>query len=147
MKSAINDALNQPLEGVDLSDFGQTHVGKVRDMCVMDDQRVLVTTDRVSAFDRVLGTIPYKGQVLNQLSGWWFEKLQDVVSNHMISMPDPNVMVTHEAKPLPVEVIVRGYIPVQPRHLFGLCMSRALRSHTDLIYLRGWSRTRSCQLP
>ena len=110
MKSAINDALNQPLEGVDLSDFGQTHVGKVRDMCVMDDQRVLVTTDRVSAFDRVLGTIPYKGQVLNQLSGWWFEKLQDVVSNHMISMPDPNVMVTHEAKPLPVEVIVRGYI-------------------------------------
>ena len=137
MKSAINDALNQPLEGVDLSDFGQTHVGKVRDMCVMDDQRVLVTTDRVSAFDRVLGTIPYKGQVLNQLSGWWFEKLQDVVSNHMISMPDPNVMVTHEAVPLPVEVIVGAISPVQPRHLFGLCMSRALRSHTDLIYLRG----------
>lgn len=110
MISAINEALNQPLEGVDLTTFGNTHTGKVRDMCVLEERRILVTTDRVSAFDRVLGTIPYKGQVLNQLSGWWFKQLGDVVNNHMISMPDPNVMITHEAAPLPVEVIVRGYI-------------------------------------
>jgi phosphoribosylaminoimidazole-succinocarboxamide synthase len=110
MISAITEALKQPLEGVDLTAFGATITGKVRDMCVLNDRRILVTTDRVSAFDRVLGTIPYKGQVLNQLSGWWFEQLGDVVNNHMISMPDPNVMITHEAAPLPVEVIVRGYI-------------------------------------
>lgn len=110
MIKQINDALTSPLERVDLSEFGATQTGKVRDMCVVGDRRILVTTDRVSAFDRVLGTIPFKGQVLNQLSGWWFNQLSEVVSNHMISMPDPNVMVTHEAAPLPVEVIVRGYI-------------------------------------
>ena len=106
----ISEALSSPLQNVELSEFGSPQTGKVRDMCVVDGRRILVTTDRVSAFDRVLGTIPYKGQVLNQLSGWWFNQLSDVVSNHMISMPDPNVMVTHEAEPLPVEVIVRGYI-------------------------------------
>ena len=110
MKEHISEALTSPLKGVDLSEFGTTQTGKVRDMCVVGNRRVLVTTDRVSAFDRVLGTIPYKGQVLNQLSGWWFNQLSEVVSNHMITMPDPNVMVTHEAQPLPVEVIVRGYI-------------------------------------
>ena len=73
--------------------------------------RVLITTDRVSAFDRVLGAIPFKGQVLNQLSAWWFEQTRDIVANHVIAVPDPNV--THRARgarPLPVEVIVRGYI-------------------------------------
>ena len=98
------------LQSIDLSSFGESKQGKVRDMCVVGNRRVLVTTDRVSAFDRVLGTIPYKGQVLNQLSAWWFEQLSDVVDNHVVELPDPNVMITHEAKPLPVEVIVRGYI-------------------------------------
>ena len=74
------------------------------------DRRALITTDRVSAFDRVLGTIPFKGQVLTQLSAWWFEQLTDVVSHHVVDVPDPNVIVAREAEPLPVEVIVRGYI-------------------------------------
>jgi phosphoribosylaminoimidazole-succinocarboxamide synthase len=58
----------------------------------------------------VLGAIPFKGQVLNQLSAWWFNKVADIVDNHVISVPDPNVMIGHEAEVLPVEVIVRGYI-------------------------------------
>lgn len=90
--------------------LGERHEGKVRDMYVLEGKRVIVTTDRVSAFDRVLGTIPYKGQVLNQLSTWWFEQVCDLVGNHIISTPDPAVAIVREAEMLPVEVIVRGYI-------------------------------------
>jgi len=71
---------------------------------------VLITTDRVSAFDRVVGAIPFKGQVLNQLSWWWFEELKEIVANHVVAAPDPNVTIAYEAQALPVEVVVRGYI-------------------------------------
>lgn len=98
------------IESVDLSGWGDKQSGKVRDIYRLDGQRVLITTDRVSAFDRVLGLIPFKGQVLNQLSAWWFEQTRDIVDNHVIAIPDPNVTIGREAEPLPVEVIVRGYI-------------------------------------
>ncbi len=99
------------LATVDLEGFGDKEQGKVRDIYRLDDdRRLLITTDRVSAFDRVLGLIPYKGQVLNQLAAWWFEQTADIVANHVISVPDPNVMLAREAQALPVEVIVRGYI-------------------------------------
>jgi phosphoribosylaminoimidazole-succinocarboxamide synthase len=104
--AAVPHALRQ----VDLPGLGRRIEGKVRDIYVQEGQRILITTDRVSAFDRVLGAIPYKGQVLNQLSAWWFEQLADVVANHVIRIPDPNVTIAHEAQSLPVEVIVRGYI-------------------------------------
>jgi len=85
--------------------------GKVRDWYDLpDSQRLIVTTDRLSAFDRVLARVPYKGQVLNQLSGWWFEHTRDVIANHIHSLPDPNAAVVAEAEPFLVEVIVRGYI-------------------------------------
>jgi phosphoribosylaminoimidazole-succinocarboxamide synthase len=58
----------------------------------------------------VLAAVPYKGQVLNQLSAWWFEHTRDIVANHMLSLPDPNALVAQEVQPFPVEVIVRGYI-------------------------------------
>lgn len=98
------------IDSVDISELGEKIQGKVRDIYPQGDKRLLITTDRVSAFDRVLGLIPYKGQVLNQLSAWWFEQTQDIVQNHMIDVPDPNVMLVKEATALPVEVIVRGYI-------------------------------------
>ena len=85
--------------------------GKVRDWYDLPDgQRVLVTTDRLSAFDRILAKVPFKGQVLNQLSAWWFEKTKDIIPNHVVSYPDPNVSIVRVAEPFPVEVIVRGYI-------------------------------------
>ncbi|PKN89668.1 MAG: phosphoribosylaminoimidazolesuccinocarboxamide synthase, partial [Chloroflexi bacterium HGW-Chloroflexi-7] len=65
--------------------------GKVRDWYDLPgNQRLLVTTDRLSAFDRSLAVVPYKGQVLNQLSAWWFEKTADLIPNHILSIPDPN---------------------------------------------------------
>lgn len=103
-------AVPHALETVDVPGWGEKMSGKVRDAYRRDDQLLLITTDRVSAFDRVLGLIPYKGQVLNQLSAWWFRQTADIIPNHMLDVPDPNVMVAQVAEPLPVEVIVRGYI-------------------------------------
>lgn len=104
--AAIPDALLH----TDLPQLGERIEGKVRDIYLADKERILITTDRVSAFDRVLGAIPFKGQVLNQLSAWWFEQTKPIVANHVIAIPDPNVTIGAEAEALPVEVIVRGYI-------------------------------------
>ncbi|OGG04504.1 phosphoribosylaminoimidazolesuccinocarboxamide synthase [Candidatus Gottesmanbacteria bacterium RBG_16_37_8] len=95
---------------VDLDIPEKKHQGKVRDFYNINSQRILITTDRISAFDRVLGYIPHKGQVLNQLSQFWFEKTKDIVENHLIEVIHPNVMVVHEANPYAVEMVVRGYI-------------------------------------
>lgn len=85
--------------------------GKVRDAYQLsEERRLLITTDRLSAFDRNLAVVPYKGQVLNQLSAWWFEQTADIIPNHILSIPDPNAAEVLEVKPFPVEVIVRGYI-------------------------------------
>ncbi len=85
--------------------------GKVRDWYPLPQgKRLLVTTDRLSAFDRILARVPYKGQVLNQLAAWWFDRTADIIPNHTAAMPDPNVLVAQEAEPFTVEVIVRGYI-------------------------------------
>lgn len=86
-------------------------VGKVREWYdLTNGQRLIVTTDRLSAFDRILANVPYKGQVLNQLSAWWFEQTQSIIPNHLISIPDPNAAIVHKVNPIQVEVIVRGYI-------------------------------------
>ena len=109
-RTQLQEAAPHAFQQITLPNLGERIEGKVRDNFVHNGKRILITTDRVSAFDRVLGAIPYKGQVLNQLSAWWFEQLQDVVSNHVISIPDPNVTIAHDAGLIPVEVIVRGYI-------------------------------------
>ena len=106
----ITAAIPHALLRADVPGLGPRSEGKVRDIYVQGDRRILITTDRVSAFDRVLGAIPFKGQVLNQLAAWWFEQVGDIVANHVIDVPDPNVTIAHEADALPVEVIVRGYI-------------------------------------
>ena len=89
--------------------------GKVRVSYGLPDdevggRRLFVTTDRLSAFDRVIAGVPYKGQVLNQLAAWWFAQTADIVPNHVLAVPDPNLLVARKAQPLPVEVVVRGYI-------------------------------------
>lgn len=85
--------------------------GKVRvSYALPNDRRLFVTTDRLSAFDSIIACVPFKGQVLNQLSMWWFEHTRHLVANHAISTPDPNVLIARAAAPLPVEVIVRGAI-------------------------------------
>ena len=109
------DLYPQALAGVDLPFLGQKISGKVRDLYRIEDahgqpQLIITTTDRLSAFDRILGLVPFKGQVLNQLSAFWFAQTSDIVPNHLIATPDPNVTVAKVCKALPVEVVVRGYI-------------------------------------
>ena len=84
--------------------------GKVRDVYDLGDRMLLVASDRLSAFDVVLTTIPFKGQILNQIAAWWFEQTKDVAPNHVISMPDPNALLAKKCETIPVEVVVRGYI-------------------------------------
>lgn len=85
--------------------------GKVRDnFTAPDGRRVLVTTDRISAFDRVLGTLPFKGQVLNRIAAHWFSLTKSFAPNHLISVPDPQAVVARECRPLPVEMVVRSYL-------------------------------------
>ena len=89
---------------------GTKKTGKVRDQYELENQIVLITTDRQSAFDRVLASIPFKGQVLNLTSAWWFEQTRDIIPNQVISVPDPNVTLAKKCKVFPIEFVVRGYI-------------------------------------
>jgi phosphoribosylaminoimidazole-succinocarboxamide synthase len=84
--------------------------GKVRDTFDLGDRLVLVTTDRQSAFDRVLASIPFKGQALNQVSAFWFEQTTDIIPNHVISIPDPNVTIGRKGRVVPIEFVVRAYL-------------------------------------
>jgi phosphoribosylaminoimidazole-succinocarboxamide synthase len=103
--------LQKTLERTDLDELGKKYEGKVRDnYTTKDGRRYIVVTDRISAFDRVLGTLPLKGQILTKMAAFWFDKTKDIAPNHMLSVPDPNVMECVECTPLPVEMVVRSYI-------------------------------------
>jgi phosphoribosylaminoimidazole-succinocarboxamide synthase len=102
--------LPHTLRQLDLPGMGELYRGKVRDNYGRGDRIVMVTTDRISAFDHVLGTIPFKGEVLSRLTAFWFEKVKDVAPTHLIDLPDPSVMVVRRAKALPIEIVIRGYI-------------------------------------
>ena len=98
------------LARTELQGLGTRIEGKVRDSYVRGDRRTLVATDRISAFDVVLGTIPFKGQVLNQLAAFWFERTREVAPNHVVAVPDPNVTIGRECRGLPLEFVVRGFL-------------------------------------
>ncbi len=98
------------LEKTDFRNLGEKYAGKVRDVYSQKDKVILISTDRYSAFDRNLALIPCKGQVLTQVSKFWFEQTKDIVKNHVISFPDPNVVVGEKCKVIPIEMVVRGYI-------------------------------------
>jgi len=84
--------------------------GKVRDRYDLGDKLALVTTDRQSGFDRMLALVPYKGQVLNLTSAFWFDQTKHIIPNHLISVPHPNVSIVKKCKPFPIEFVVRAYV-------------------------------------
>ncbi|MCP3983228.1 MAG: phosphoribosylaminoimidazolesuccinocarboxamide synthase [bacterium] len=106
----LRELAERTLEGTDLPELGRRIEGKVRDSYVGEKQRTIVVTDRVSCFDVVVGTLPLKGQVLNQAAAFWFEKTRELVPNHLLSVPDPCVSVVKEVEILPVEWVYRGYL-------------------------------------
>ncbi len=106
----MSSTIPTPLQETNFTWLGERYVGKVRDSYVRDRTRVLIATDRLSAFDRVITTVPGKGQVLTQLAKFWFDRCASVVENHVIDVPDPCVMIGREVSIIPVEVVVRGYV-------------------------------------
>lgn len=108
--SDLSAQLPHTLSKTNFPELGEKYEGKVRDNYTKGDRRILIVTDRLSAFDRVITTIPFKGQVLNQISEFWFSQTADIIGNHALEFPDPNVVVAHQCKPLMVEMVVRGYI-------------------------------------
>ena len=108
-KERIIAEIGNTLTSTNLSK-GTKKTGKVRDQYDLGTQMALITTDRQSAFDRVLASIPFKGQVLNLTSAWWFDQTKDIIPNHIINIPDPNVTLAKKCKVFPIEFVVRGYI-------------------------------------
>ena len=108
-KEPIKGSLNNTLTNTDLVAKSKK-TGKVRDQYDLGEKLALITTDRQSAFDRVLASIPFKGQVLNLTSAWWFDQTKDIIKNHVLSVPDPNVTIAKKCDVFPIEFVVRGYI-------------------------------------
>ena len=108
----IKNNINNTIKETEFSSLGERYKGKVRDNYTdkASQKRIIVVTDRISAFDVVLGTIPFKGQVLNQLAEFWFNETKDIAASHFLESPDSNVMIVTLCKPFPVEVIVRQYL-------------------------------------
>ena len=106
----LRDQCERTLVRTDLTGLGRREEGKVRDSYVGDKQRFIVVSDRVSCFDVVVGTLPFKGQVLNQIAAFWLTRTRHIAPNHLIDVPDPNVSRVRSCKPLPVEFIFRGYL-------------------------------------
>lgn len=141
MIDLVRAQLDHTVPGTSFSRFGTHYAGKVRDTYALDEQLVLVTSDRISAFDHVLRqTIPFKGQVLNRLAAWFFDQTKDIVPNHLLSIPDPNVAIAVRCEPVPVEFVVRGYLAGHAwrtyrdghRVLCGQPLPKGLRQNSQL---------------
>jgi phosphoribosylaminoimidazole-succinocarboxamide synthase len=132
----IKTRLDSVIKDSDLTGFGlKKLVGKVRDVYLspQDDYVVLVATDRISAFDRVLGHVPCKGQVLSEISGWWFSKTKELVPNHVIATPDPNVVIGKKCTVFPIEFVVRGYISGTTSTSMWTNYSKGVRNYCGLV--------------
>jgi phosphoribosylaminoimidazole-succinocarboxamide synthase len=124
--------------------LGRKVTGKVRDIYECSGKLVLITTDRHSSFDRIIAHVPCKGQVLNQVSAWWFEHTKDIVANHVLAVVDPNVTIAKKCRPLPVEAVVRGYLSgvtdtaawtryaAGARHFGGITLPDGMRKNQKL---------------
>jgi len=147
VKPDLSLPLARPFTGIDaadVGDIGPVARGKVRDVLDLGDRLALIATDRLSAFDRVLGTVPYRGQVLNQLSAWWFDRIADLIPTHMVAAPDPNVTIARKCRPLPVEVVVRSRLTgttgtslwtlyaTGARHIYGMRFPDGLKKNDPL---------------
>ena len=106
----IKEHIDDVLIETNFPNLGEKKIGKVRDIYIAPDHITLISTDRHSSFDRNIAYIPFKGEVLNQISLFWFDKTKDIIPNHVLSTPDPNVLVAKKCKLIPVEGVVRGYL-------------------------------------
>ncbi len=106
----IKEHIEDVIKETNFSKLGEKKVGKVRDIYLQKDKIILITTDRLTGFDRLLAYIPFKGQVLNQVSAFWFKETADIIPNHLLAIPDPNAIVGRRCTPIKIEGVVRGYL-------------------------------------
>lgn len=143
---AIRASLKHCITRTDFS-FGKKYQGKVRDTYDLGDKLLLVTTDRQSAFDRVLASIPFKGQVLNLTSVWWFEQTQSIIPNHFIAAPDPNVVIAKKCKVFPIEFVVRGYITGTTNTSLWTQYQKGVRQYCGLTFPDGLVKNQRLEKP
>lgn len=127
--------------------FGTKYKGKVRDTYDLGDKLILVTTDRQSAFDRLLASVPYKGQVLNLTSAWWFNNTESIVPNHLIAVPDPNVMIAKKCTVFPIEFVVRGYITGTTNTSLWTQYQKGNRSYCGISFPEGLKKNQKLDNP
>ncbi len=127
--------------------FGKKYTGKVRDTYDLGDRVLLITTDRLSAFDRHLASIPYKGQVLNLISAWWFEQSQDIVPNHLIAIPDPNVVIAKKCNVFPIEFVVRAYITGTTSTSLWTQYQKGVRNYCGIQFEEGLKKNQCLDVP
>lgn len=127
--------------------FGQKYQGKVRDTYDLGDKLILVTTDRQSAFDRVIAAVPYKGQVLNLTSAWWFEQTESIVPNHVLAIPDPNVVIAKKCSVFPIEFVVRGYITGTTSTSLWTQYAKGVRNYCGIQFPEGLKKNQRLDEP
>jgi len=127
--------------------LGEKYIGKVRDVYSQDDKIILISTDRYSAFDRNLALVPCKGQVLTQVSRFWFENTSDIVKNHVLDFPDPNVVVGKKCKIIPIEMVVRGYITGVTGTSLWTLYNKGQRNFGDFVLPDGMKKNQKLDKP
>lgn len=125
----LRELCDRTLESTDLTGIGKRYPGKVRESYVQEGTRTIVVSDRVSCFDVIVGTIPLKGQILNQLAAFWFEATRDLARNHLVEVPDPSVSIVEECELLPVEFVYRGYLTGSTKTSIWTAYERGDRSY------------------
>ncbi|STX28701.1 phosphoribosylamidoimidazole-succinocarboxamide synthase [Legionella beliardensis] len=127
--------------------FAKVQAGKVRDTYDLGDKLMLITTDRLTAFDRPLALIPYKGQVLNQTSAWWFEQTASLVPNHVIAVPDPNVLIAKKCDVFPIEFVIRGYITGTTNTSLWTQYKQGVRDYCGITFPEGLKKNQKLDKP
>ena len=142
----ITQALDKTVSHTSLN-LGTKINGKVRDIYDLGEELLLVTTDRLSAFDRNLTTIPFKGQVLNQISRYWFNRTKHIVANHMIDTPYANAMRVKNLKVFPIEFVVRGYITGSTNTSLWTLYHNGLRNVSGIVLPEGLEKNSKLPKP
>ncbi len=135
------------LKETNFHSLGRKKTGKVRDIYEQPERLILITTDRHSSFDRIIAHVPHKGQVLNQTSAWWFEQTKNIVRNHVLAIPDPNVTVAEKCKMIPVEAVMRGYVTGVTDTAIWTRYQKGQRIFGDLTLPEGMKKNQKLPVP
>lgn len=146
-RDLIASQIPHVIKGTNFTNLGERYEGKVRDNYTQNGRRILITSDRLSAFDRIIACIPFKGAVLNALTRFWFENTSDICPNYTEAFPDPNIIVGRECKPIMLEMVVRGYITGSTTTSAWYNYEKGLRNFCGNILPEGLKKNQRLPMP